>query len=159
MEDNMKSRIAKVSGYFIDEVINETVRETKEKFEDISPIYQHLHITTKDVELDDDDPIFKKKCDLADCERFFTHDKTLEKLMKSRPVKAGEVYRHFKGNLVKVIAVAQMSESPGSFEVIYQYGENPTNIWSRPYNMFVSPTDKNKYPDATQYFRFEKVEE
>lgn len=156
----MKSRITKVSGYFVDRVINETLKETREKFEDLSPIYQHLHITTADVEVEKDDPIFKKNCDLADCERFFSNDITNQEVMQLRPVKVGERYRHFKkGNIVKVIAISQMSESPGSYEVVYQYGDDPTNVWSRPYAMFVSPTDKNKYPDATQYFRFEKVED
>ena len=43
--------------------------------------------------------------------------------------------------------------------VVYQalYGEN--KIYVRPYNMFISKVDIEKYPDVGQEYRFELVED
>lgn len=69
--------------------------------------------------------------------------------------KIGSVYRHFKGNLYEVKAIAIHSETQEKM-VVYQalYGDN--DIYVRPYDSFVSPVDRAKYPDATQDYRFEE---
>jgi len=69
--------------------------------------------------------------------------------------KIGSVYRHFKGNLYEVKSIAVHSETEEKM-VVYQalYGDNVTYV--RPYDSFVSKVDKEKYPDATQEYRFEE---
>ena len=72
-----------------------------------------------------------------------------------REVKVGEVYRHFKGHICKIICIAKDSETEKDV-VVYEH--NNTN-WVRDYEMFLSKVDKNKYPNVEQTYRFEKINE
>ena len=80
-----------------------------------------------------------------------------------RKIEIGKTYRHFKNKLYKVIDIVYDSESNIDEEykkvVIYQalYGDNLK--WARPYDMFNSLVDKEKYPDVEQVYRFEEVNE
>ena len=66
----------------------------------------------------------------------------------------GALYKHFKGNVYKVIEIAKHSET-GELMVIY---ERDGIVWARPYEIFISKVDKVKYPDVKQEYRFELVE-
>ena len=67
--------------------------------------------------------------------------------------KPQEVYRHFKGNLYRVLAVAKHTET-GDRLVVYQSVADEAEVYARPLEMFMSPVDKEKYPEATQLMRF-----
>ncbi len=75
-------------------------------------------------------------------------------------VVVGGTYKHFKGNLYKVLLIGYDSETNNENLkklVIYEalYGDH--KIWVRPYDMFVSKIDKEKYPDINQEYRFELI--
>ena len=80
-----------------------------------------------------------------------------------REVKVGGVYKHFKGHVYKVLLVAYDSENYSeenpelSRMVVYQNVET-CDTWVRPYQMFNSLVDKEKYPEVNQEYRFEEVE-
>ena len=58
-----------------------------------------------------------------------------------REITPNQIYRHFKGRYYKVITIAKHTET----------GE----MYIRPYEMFISEVDKEKYPEVTQKYRFE----
>lgn len=73
-------------------------------------------------------------------------------------VEVGATYRHFKGHIVKVLAVAKDTESVTECAVVYEHLGTGV-VWYRPYDMFTSEVDHEKYPEVLQKYRFEKVEE
>ena len=69
----------------------------------------------------------------------------------------GDIVRHFKGNRYEILYIAKDSETMEDM-VVYRalYGER--GLWVRPLDMFLSPVDREKYPNADQAYRFEKVD-
>ena len=151
------AKIHKISGYLVDP--NGAYGEKhfrKMLFNNTSLIGQQIHIESKDIgDWDDNNPLNYYNCDLAECEKHFPKDPTKGK--EVRAVKIGAIYRHFKGHDVKVLAVSEDTEYVGSYVVVYEHlGDN--SIWHRPYDMFVSEVDHEKYPEVLQRYRFEEVQ-
>lgn len=73
---------------------------------------------------------------------------------KDNKVKKEQKYRHFKGNEYIVEDIALHTET-GEQLVIYRDLNDKEKLYARPYNMFVSKVDKEKYPEVKQEFRFE----
>ena len=72
-------------------------------------------------------------------------------------ISKGQVYKHFKGHIIKVLEIAKHTETE-VLMVIYEH--QGTNVfWARPYDMFISKVDKEKYPDVEQEYRFQLMEE
>ena len=78
-----------------------------------------------------------------------------------REIKRGNVYKHFKNKYYIVLDIVNDCESNNDDEykkiIIYKalYGDFLT--WARPYEMFASEVDHDKYPEVLQKYRFEEV--
>ena len=82
-----------------------------------------------------------------------------------RDILVGDIVQHFKREwvssetseyLYKVLAFAQHTET-GEKLVVYQGMYPPFKICARPYDMFMSEVDQEKYPKIRQKYRFEKI--
>lgn len=78
------------------------------------------------------------------------------KTINGRTVKAGETYKHFKGKHYHIITLATHTETNEEMVVYTQIKNGKTYV--RPLEMFLSPVDKEKYPEVKQDFRFIRVE-
>ena len=70
--------------------------------------------------------------------------------------KPNEIYKHFKGNCYRIMALATETETRQTL-VIYQALYGDFQFYARELSMLMSPVDKEKYPDVKQQWRFELV--
>lgn len=85
-----------------------------------------------------------------------------------REIKEGQVYKHFKGSTATIIAIAEHTETKEKLVIYYcdaseadetLKSTHVDGIYARPYDMFLSEVDHDKYPEVKQKYRFELVEE
>ena len=69
-------------------------------------------------------------------------------------VEIGRIYRHFKGDYCIVEDIVIHSESKDKM-VLYRELYDDGKRYVRPLDMFISPVDREKYPDVEQEYRFQ----
>lgn len=69
-----------------------------------------------------------------------------------------QIYRHFKGALYQIVAIAIHTETTDKL-VIYRSLSNPERVFARPLEMFLSEVNHKKYPDVKAKYRFTLLEE
>lgn len=78
----------------------------------------------------------------------------------SRVLKAGQKYKHFKkGNIYTIVIPCVYDTDDMKEYVIYRGGDNKRRMWARPIDEFMGELRREKYPQATQKYRFELVED
>lgn len=79
-----------------------------------------------------------------------------------REIKANKTYKHFKGNVYKVLYIgydSEVNDEEGNPRKLVIYESNHDGrVWVRPYDNFASKVDKEKYPNAAQEYRFMEVD-
>ena len=69
-------------------------------------------------------------------------------------LKINGIYKHFKGDYYLVEGIVTHSETKEKL-VLYRALYGDTQLYVRPYDMFISKVDKIKYPNVNQEYRFE----
>ena len=147
------ARILRISGY----LVSDRNTTSKDLGSYMGAMYgewwQQLHIEqSEEFNLDGED---KPNCDLALLTRHFKADNISTEFDRPLP-KKGEKYKHFKiGKIVTIIGISRHTETE-EISVVYEY---EGHIWNRPLEMFMSEVDKEKYPNAEQKYRFERIED
>lgn len=82
----------------------------------------------------------------------------MERKQEVRRPQSNEIYRHFKGNLYKIITLARDSETQEEM-VVYQALYGDYSIYVRSLAMFTEVLDKKRFPKAEQKYRFEPADQ
>lgn len=76
-----------------------------------------------------------------------------------REIIPNKIYRHFKGNYYRVLAISHSTDNSKDLCVVYQSLDGYDTVWSRPLEEFVSPVPEKSAKDNVtgQFYRFEKI--
>ncbi|MDY5701356.1 MAG: DUF1653 domain-containing protein [Lachnospiraceae bacterium] len=82
----------------------------------------------------------------------------MENKQQLRKPQMNEIYRHFKGNLYRIVTLAIDAKTQEEL-VVYQalYGDYP--VYVRSLAEFAQELDKKRYPEASQKYRFEPADQ
>lgn len=75
--------------------------------------------------------------------------------MYNRDFKPGDTVQHFKGGFYKIVTIGTNTETEEKM-VVYQSLKDQ-RVWIRPYDMFISKVDREKYLNDYQPYRLIKV--
>lgn len=78
---------------------------------------------------------------------------TAQAKIRASQVTPGSIFRHFKGREYVVLYIAMHTETEEPL-VIYRPLYDESKVYARPLPNFIEPLDLDKYPEATQQFRF-----
>lgn len=77
--------------------------------------------------------------------------------MRVQDIKAGDIYRHFQGNLYQIVTVGKHAETLEEY-VVYQALYGDFQVYLRDIQDFLKKLDNEKYSGVQQQYRFERVE-
>lgn len=79
--------------------------------------------------------------------------KVIKMASKRQAPVEGQIYKHFKGSLYRIVAIAVHTETSDKL-VVYQSIEKPERVFARPLDMFMSEVDRLRYPLVKAKYRF-----
>ena len=81
-----------------------------------------------------------------------------------REIKINGIYKHIQGHIYRPITISYDSENydesnPDNSRLVVYENVDSKEVWIRPYDMFNSLVDKEKYPNIEQEYRFEEIKD
>jgi hypothetical protein len=135
-------------------------RPTKEGYRQAMWLSNHLHNILPVEQHNNTTTIPRKHLQLSTRTCYIMTETSNDKI----PVKAGQLYKHYKGNYYRVLAVGIYTEYDNEDKkhmVVYHEENNPDSVWIRPLWMFTNRVElaDNFYSMIKEVNRFTLIEE